>query len=268
MITKIKGAPDNVAAFKAKGKVTQEDFNLVFETIEEKIAEYGELNYVMKLETSPCNFTAGGWVQDLMVGIKAMGKWNRCAIVSDNTAVDIITKFSNLLPIAEFKSFKKCETDQALQWASTGKAKSCETGSVWQAGAAGLAGAVALNIVHELVRKNADNVPAVNEVGEEALEKVLAKKDVKLSDEQLYLATLAGDIVSNGLYYAATATNKYGALSGILAGLGAVELPKYLGLDDRPVASTDRKKMLTVAYYTLGAAVTSLLFLSLTKRKK
>ena len=125
---------------------------------------------------------------------------------------------------------------------------------------AGLCGAIALNIVHETIRKNFNDVPHVNEVGEEALQKGLSKINLKIEDEHnAYLATLAGDVVSNSLYYASTATGS-GIIPGALAGLGAVYLPKYLGLDDSPVASSDKKKVLTIVYYTLGGLITNFIY--------
>lgn len=114
---------------------------------------------------------------------------------------------------------------------------------------AGLGGAIALNLLHEVVRHNFTNVPEVNKVGEEALNKGLGKIDMKIEDkDQLYAATLAGDIVSNGLYYAATATNNFSLLSGAAAGVGSVYLPSQMGLDDNPVAETTQKKLMTIGY--------------------
>lgn len=126
---------------------------------------------------------------------------------------------------------------------------------------AGLGGALALNLVHEMVRKNFDNVPEVNKVGEEALNKALETMDLKITDQdQLYIATLAGDVVSNGIYYAATATSGFNLASGVAAGIGAVVLPKNMGLDDSPVAETTQKKLMTVGYYLFGAVVTKLIY--------
>ena len=126
---------------------------------------------------------------------------------------------------------------------------------------AGLGGAIALNIVHEIIRKNFDNVPEVNKVGEEALNKALGKVDRKITDkDELYAATLAGDVISNGFYYAATATSGFNIVSGVAAGLGAVILPQKMGLDDAPVAETSQKKIMTIGYYLFGAVVTKLIY--------
>jgi len=126
---------------------------------------------------------------------------------------------------------------------------------------AGLGGAIALNLLHEVVRNNFSNVPEVNKVGEEALNKALDTVDMKITNhDQLYAATLAGDVVSNAVYYATTATSGFNIASGITAGLGAVMLPKKMGLDDAPVAETTQKKLLTVGYYLFGAVVTKLIY--------
>lgn len=126
---------------------------------------------------------------------------------------------------------------------------------------AGLGGAIALNLLHEIIRKNFDNVPEINKVGEEALNKVLDKADVKITDhDQLYAATLAGDVISNGIYYATTATSGFNIASGLAMGLGALALPEKIGLDDKPVAETTQKKVMTVAYYLFGAIVTKFIY--------
>ncbi|KQR94878.1 hypothetical protein ASG01_03160 [Chryseobacterium sp. Leaf180] len=124
---------------------------------------------------------------------------------------------------------------------------------------AGFGGAIALNILHEVIRKNFDDVPHINELGEEALLKVTDQTPFSISSDKIYTATLAGDIMSNGIYYATTATQNNMA-SGLLAGIGAVALPKYMGLDDEPVASTNKKKLMTVGYYVFGALVTKFIY--------
>ncbi|UKT62757.1 hypothetical protein [Pedobacter mucosus] len=129
---------------------------------------------------------------------------------------------------------------------------------------AGFAGAAALNILHETVRQFDKNAPRIDLVGEEALSRSLNSLDVDTpKGDSLYLATLAGDIISNGIYYSAIGfsgdKNLYlkGAIAGITAGFGAVELTGKLGLNDRPVTKTDKTKVLTVAWYLIGGLVTA-----------
>lgn len=125
---------------------------------------------------------------------------------------------------------------------------------------AGLGGALALNLLHEIVRKNFDNVPHINEVGEEALKKITDYTPFEISDPNtLYAATLAGDIVSNAIYYGTTATN-HDFTSGVAAGIGAIVLPQKMGLDDQPVAENNKKKIMTLGYYVFGALVTKFIY--------
>jgi len=131
--------------------------------------------------------------------------------------------------------------------------------------AAGLAGAVALNVLHQSL-KNANGTPRVDLVGEEALERVLGFFGTGINDgENLYQATLAGDLISNTLYYSLIGAGAKrflwgkAILLGLGAGIGAVNLPEPMGLNDKPVAATNQRKILTVAYYLTGALVTAFL---------
>jgi len=128
----------------------------------------------------------------------------------------------------------------------------------------GLAGAVALNIIHETVKKIDKDAPRVDLVGEEALSKSMHAAGIDPpKGDQLYSATLVSDLISNTLYYGTIGlgTDKNimarGLGLGLLAGIGAVELPKPMGLDDAPVARTDKTKLLTIVWYVAGALVTS-----------
>ncbi len=128
---------------------------------------------------------------------------------------------------------------------------------------AGLAGAIVLNILHETIRSYVAGAPRINELGEEALQKSLRPFDVTLDNPQsAYWVTLSSDIVSNALYYGMTATTSP-VISGALAGIGAVKIPRHLGLNDAPVAATPQKKLLTVSYYLVGALVTRAVYKTL-----
>jgi len=128
---------------------------------------------------------------------------------------------------------------------------------------AGLAGAVALNILHETLKNKDSNMPRVDLLGEDALQKTLKYFGGKIDHkDDLYKATLAGDIIGNTLYYSLIGADKSAYIwpkavfFGLTAGIGAVTLPKPMGLDETPVAKNDEVKVLTVAYYLFGALVT------------
>lgn len=128
---------------------------------------------------------------------------------------------------------------------------------------AGLGGAVALNILHESLKYKSSNMPRVDLLGEEALQKSLNYFGNSINDQQtLYMATLAGDVASNTMYYSLIGAGSIKhvftrALAyGIAAGVGAVTLAEPLGLDPEPVNRSQKTKILTVAYYLAGAIVT------------
>lgn len=122
MISIIKNAPANVAAFTATGEVDKTDFeNTVMPHVKAVTDQYNELNYVLNLETDISNFTMGAWWQDALLGIKNITKWNRAAIVTDKEGIRNFTDiFSKVMP-GEFRGFEKDELEAAIQWASTGK---------------------------------------------------------------------------------------------------------------------------------------------------
>jgi hypothetical protein len=138
----------------------------------------------------------------------------------------------------------------------------------------GLAGAVALNLLHETIKKIDKNAPRVDLVGEEALSKTMEAAGIDPpKGDQLYTATLVSDLISNTIYYGTIGLGadkniiSRGLGMGLLAGIGAVKLPKPMGLDEAPVARTDKTKLLTVVWYTTGALVTAVVTKALRKSK-
>jgi len=137
---------------------------------------------------------------------------------------------------------------------------------------AGLAGAIALNVLHESLKKKSPDMPRVDLLGEDALQSVLDYFGAHIENkETLYQATLAGDIIGNTLYYSLIGAGnpKYlwpkVAMMGLSAGIGAVTLPEPMGLDPQPVAKNNQVKTFTIGYYLLGAVVTGLTLLLMKK---
>lgn len=119
MIESLKNVPANVAAFRATGEVTQDDFkNVVIPEVEQLVEKIGKLNYVLLLDTDVSEFTAGAWLQDALLGIKNLTKWNRAAIVSDSEGVKKFTDAFSLAMPGEFKGYRKAELEQAINWAA------------------------------------------------------------------------------------------------------------------------------------------------------
>lgn len=122
MITIISDAPDNVAAFRASGKVTKEDFeNIIMPHVKAKVDRFNELNYLLHLETRIEDFTTGAWMQDALLGLKNITKWNRCAIISDQEGVHKFTEvFSKVMP-GDYRAFNTGQLAKAVAWCATGE---------------------------------------------------------------------------------------------------------------------------------------------------
>jgi hypothetical protein len=139
--------------------------------------------------------------------------------------------------------------------------------------AGGLAGAITLTLLAELLRKNFSGAPRLDKLGEEALDKTVSEISGKhMTADRQYSTSMAADLISNTLYYSATAFKPAsavltGAILGATAGAGAVKLPGRLGLNEDNTAGSPNKKLLTVALYTIGGLIAGLVTRRLTTPK-
>ncbi len=134
----------------------------------------------------------------------------------------------------------------------------------------GLAGALALNIIHETVRHFYKDAPRVDEVGKEGINHAVeAVTGQSLSGKQLYTANLTGDIISNSLFYSTIGSAETknlllrGAATGISVGLSTLSMTKRMGLDDAPINRNLKTKAMTVGYYFAGGLVAGLVIRAL-----
>jgi ATP-dependent protease HslVU (ClpYQ) peptidase subunit len=139
---------------------------------------------------------------------------------------------------------------------------------------AGFAGAMALNILHETMRKLDNEAPRLDLVGEQVVRKSAEALSIDPPrGNKLYGVTMAGDIITNATYFAAIGMGgkKYMPLraigAGVSAGFTALKAPKPLGLNEKHVANTEKRKVLTVAYYVFGALVTAGVLGLITKKE-
>jgi len=134
---------------------------------------------------------------------------------------------------------------------------------------AGLGGAVVLNLLHESLKNKGKDMPRIDLLGEEAVQKSIGYLGTSIEDKtDLYLTTLAGDLAGNAIYYSLIGGRNgliwpKAVILGLAAGIGAVKLPKPMGLNQAPTARNTRVSALTIAYYLSGAIVTGAILKSL-----
>lgn len=122
MIEILPSMPNNMVGFKATGEVTQDNFlNIVDPVVRELVSRTGELNYLMIIETPLKNWTMGAWLQDALLGVMEISKWNRVAIVSGSDFLNSFTDVFSIFVPGTFKGFAAEQFSEAVHWVSTGK---------------------------------------------------------------------------------------------------------------------------------------------------
>ena len=143
-----------------------------------------------------------------------------------------------------------------------------------QALGSGLVGACTLTLIHETVRQFVPEAPRADVLGKRAIAKLTrATGHTPPSEDDLHALALAGEVVSNSLYYSLVGVGgrrhvwALGALLGLGAGIGAVVLPEPLGLGSEPTARTPETKAMTVAWYLVGGLAATAAFQILTNEE-
>ncbi len=129
---------------------------------------------------------------------------------------------------------------------------------------AGLGGALAVNLLHEALKKNVKNAPRLDKLGEEAVQKTAIEAGEPIqSKDKLYATALGADLVANTMYFAMIGAGNPKHVwpkavgLGVTAGTGAITLPSALGLNGSQTKKTTKTKSMTMGYYLFGALVTA-----------
>lgn len=120
MIEIITDVPGHVAAFRATGEVTKEDYEkVVIPRVDAFVKREGKIHFLLVVDTSIGNFEFGAFMKDLGLGLKHFTKWHRMAIVSEQAGVIAFTDVFSYIAPGEAKGFKHAEMEEAIQWVSS-----------------------------------------------------------------------------------------------------------------------------------------------------
>jgi hypothetical protein len=141
--------------------------------------------------------------------------------------------------------------------------------------AGGLAGACLLTITHQIIKTVDENdAPRMDLLGMEVLSNLLHAVDTKVPPkDRLYKITMGGDIISNSLYYSLAGIGgkkriiEKGAVLGLIAGIGAVVVPKQFKLHQEHSSRNNLTKVLSIAYYLLGGVTAGVVIKALSNSK-
>ena len=128
--------------------------------------------------------------------------------------------------------------------------------------AGGLAGALAVTLLNEALKRIDADAPRMDRMGMEAVSKGFRAVHQPVPPEhKLYRYSMLGDLISNTLFFSFTGKGSSrkslfrGGLLGLSSGMGAVFTPEHLGLDPGHSNRTTRTQFMTVAYYLIGGLV-------------
>lgn len=117
MLTEITGLPENIFGVRATGEVDSNDIkNVLLPGLKRTADRFGEIKYLLILETDVKNFTTGAWVQDAKAGLQNFTKWKKIAIVTREKGVEWFTDVFTVATPGSSKGFKPEEEEEAKAW--------------------------------------------------------------------------------------------------------------------------------------------------------
>jgi hypothetical protein len=127
--------------------------------------------------------------------------------------------------------------------------------------AGGLAGALSVRLIQELLKKVDPSAPRLDLLRKQAAFKIADRVNNGSTDAgKLKGLCAAGDIIGNTLYFSLTAAAgkraiPVGSILGLGMGAGAITLPSKLGLNSWFTGGTRKRKLMTMGLYLIGGLV-------------
>ncbi|NTE04498.1 STAS/SEC14 domain-containing protein [Agrobacterium tumefaciens] len=117
MLTEITGLPDHIFGVRATGQVTTDDLkDVLLPGLTRTSDRFGEIRYLLVLDTEVKNFTTGAWIQDVKAGLQNFIKWKKIAVISAEKSVEWFSDFFTFLTPGSAKGFKPEEIEKAELW--------------------------------------------------------------------------------------------------------------------------------------------------------
>lgn len=117
MLAEITGLPDHIFGVRATGEVTTVDLkDVLLPGLARTGDRFGEIRYLLVLDTEVKNFTTGAWIQDAVAGLKNYTKWKKIAVVSDEKSVEWFSDFFTFITPGSSKGFKPNQIEEAKEW--------------------------------------------------------------------------------------------------------------------------------------------------------
>ena len=119
MLEKLKDVPPGLEALKAVGKISKEDYEKVFEPLVDEARQKGRrIRLLCQIGPEFQGFTPGAAWEDVKVGLRALGLFDGCAIVTDIGWIRESTQLVGFLMPWPVRVFGNQEFNKAIDWLS------------------------------------------------------------------------------------------------------------------------------------------------------
>ncbi|WP_134087920.1 STAS/SEC14 domain-containing protein [Olivibacter sp. XZL3] len=120
MLEKIEALPPHVFGVRASGDVSGKDIiDVLLPGLEKLSSQYGEIHYLLILNTPVNDFNVNAWFQNMVTGMKHLHEWKKMAIVTDEENVHTFTDMASKLIPGVAKGFSHTDVGTAVAWLST-----------------------------------------------------------------------------------------------------------------------------------------------------
>lgn len=119
MLERMKGLPENVLGFEAKGEVTGADYeSVLIPAVDEMLARRNRIRLLYHLGNEFAGFDAKAIWDDAKVGLQHLAAWERVAVVTDVGWIRTAIKTFGIVMAGHVRVFSNSELTAARQWLS------------------------------------------------------------------------------------------------------------------------------------------------------
>ena len=119
MVELLGDFPPHVAAYRASGEIHKEEYEkVVMRRVDEVAAQYGKINFLVRLETGMEEYSFAAFLDYLKVSFEDFTRWNRMAIVSDQKWVRMAYDALSPLVPGTIETYELKDFEAAKQWVS------------------------------------------------------------------------------------------------------------------------------------------------------
>jgi hypothetical protein len=117
MVEQIPDLPDNVVGFRAKGRVTADDYeSVIIPAVEALFARQSKVRFLYHLGEDFSGFEAAAAWDDTKLGLKHLGGWERMALVSDVEWIRAAVRVFGLAIPGQVRVFHNRDLAEATRW--------------------------------------------------------------------------------------------------------------------------------------------------------